>query len=91
MSAAAQEMRTVLRQFLRLARSFPNYNMRHYLHRRATEEARALAAVTDAAALEQALQQARHDLQVWQRQSVVYGMYGRKLKNVLELKAAGQQ
>jgi hypothetical protein len=54
-----------------------------YLQRKAKEEARSVASATDAAAVETAVQQAQKDLVVWKRQSIVYSLYGRKMKNVL--------
>lgn len=54
-----------------------------YITRRAKEEFHALAKNTDAAAAEAAWQRAQSQLGVWQRQSVVYGLYGRRVKNVM--------
>jgi hypothetical protein len=42
-----------------------------------------LAANADAAAADAAWQQAQSQLEVWKRQSVVYQLYGRKVKTVL--------
>jgi hypothetical protein len=42
-----------------------------------------MAANTDAAAADAAWQGAKSQLEVWKRQSVVYQLYGRKIKTVL--------
>lgn len=54
-----------------------------YITRRAKEEFHALAQSTDTAAAEAAWQHAQRQLDVWKRQSVVYGLYGRKVKTVM--------
>jgi hypothetical protein len=54
-----------------------------YIQRRAKEEFHSLAANADAAAAEAAWQRAQSQLEVWKRQSVVYQLYGRKIKTVL--------
>ncbi|WIA33711.1 hypothetical protein OEZ86_006829 [Tetradesmus obliquus] len=85
---SAAEVKSLFRQFLRVGRKFPNYNIRHYIQRRSKEEFHSLAANADAAAAEAAWQRAKSQLEVWQRQSVVYQLYGRKVKTVLELDQA---
>eukprot|EP00878_Enallax_costatus_P007958 GHUV01008324.1.p1 GENE.GHUV01008324.1~~GHUV01008324.1.p1 ORF type:complete len:114 (+),score=28.29 GHUV01008324.1:158-499(+) len=87
---SAAEVRSLFRQYLRLGRQFHNYNIKHYITRRAKEEFHSLATRSDAAA-EAAWQRAKSELDVWKRQSVVYQLYGRKLKNVMELDAAAQR
>lgn len=54
-----------------------------YITRRAKEEFHALAQSTDTAAAEAAWQNAQRQLDVWKRQSVVYGLYGRRVKTVM--------
>jgi hypothetical protein len=54
-----------------------------YITRRAKEEFHALAKGTDTAAAEAAWQRAQSQLDVWKRQSLVYGLYARKVKNVM--------
>jgi len=54
-----------------------------YITRRAKEEFHALANNADSAAAEAAWKRAQSQLEVWKRQSVVYGLYGRRVKNVM--------
>jgi hypothetical protein len=56
---------------------------RSYIQRRTKEEFHTLAANADAAAADAAWQRAKSQLEVWKRQSVVYQLYGRKIKTVL--------
>ncbi|GLC41610.1 hypothetical protein PLESTB_000696900 [Pleodorina starrii] len=88
--SAAVEARALLRAFLRQGRRFPNYNIREYIRRRAKEGFHEAASVTDPAAVAALLQSGRQELEVVKRQSLVYQLYGRKVKNVLELDLAVQ-
>ncbi len=55
-----------------------------YIQRRAREEFHALSlAGREQAAVDAAWSRAASELEVWKRQAVVYGLYGRKVKNVL--------
>ncbi|GBF99023.1 hypothetical protein Rsub_11827 [Raphidocelis subcapitata] len=85
----AAQVRSLMRQYLRLGRTFPNYNIRSYLDRKGREDARRWASgpPADAAApaAEAAWRAAVDDLAAFKRQAAVYGMYGRKFKTVLEL------
>jgi hypothetical protein len=56
---------------------------RSYIQRRAKEDFHALTKNTDTAAAEAAWQKAKGELDVWKRQSVVYGLYGRRGKTVM--------
>jgi hypothetical protein len=85
---SAHEIKSLFRAYLRLGRNFPNYNIRHYIQRRAKEDFHALTKNTDTAAAEAAWQKAKGELDVWKRQSVVYGLYGRRGKTVMELQEA---
>lgn len=64
---------------------------RSYIQRRAREEFHAISSgVRDQAAADAAWGHAASELEVWKRQALVYGLYGRKVKNVLELDGAGK-
>ncbi|KAG2424381.1 hypothetical protein HXX76_014590 [Chlamydomonas incerta] len=84
MSAAA-EVRSLFRALLRAGKHYPNYNIREYIQRRAREGFHDAAKLTDPSAVKSLLELGRQELEVVKRQSVVYGLYGRKFKNVLEL------
>ncbi|KAG2452468.1 hypothetical protein HYH02_002708 [Chlamydomonas schloesseri] len=83
--SAASEARSLFRALLRAGKHFPNYNVREYIQRRAREGFHDGAKLTDPAAVKSLLELGRQELEVVKRQSVVYGLYGRKVKNVLEL------
>ncbi|KAG2490881.1 hypothetical protein HYH03_010798 [Edaphochlamys debaryana] len=83
--AAANEARTLFRALLREGKRFPNYNLRDFIQRRAKESFRESAGVTDPSAVQSLLKRGREELELVKRQSTVYGLYGRKFKNVLEL------
>lgn len=77
------EARTLFRAFLRSGRTFPQFNISHYIQRRAREEFYAHAREADPARLQQLVASGREQLEVVKRQALVYGLYGRKIKNVL--------
>jgi hypothetical protein len=72
------------RSFIREGTKFPNYSIREYILRRAKEGFRSnrSANVEEATKL---VALAEKEFEVAQRQSILYGMYGRKVKNVLEI------
>ncbi|EFJ48483.1 hypothetical protein VOLCADRAFT_74585 [Volvox carteri f. nagariensis] len=86
--SAGVEARALFRAFLREGRRFPNYNIREYIQRRAKEGFQEAASITDITAVDALLQSGRQELEVVKRQSLVYRLYGRKVKNVLELDLA---
>mmetsp|Transcript_4149 Transcript_4149/g.10380 ORF Transcript_4149/g.10380 Transcript_4149/m.10380 type:complete len:92 (-) Transcript_4149:94-369(-) len=88
MSLNAGEVRSLFRAFLREGRKFNNYNIREYILRRAKEGFRAQLTGNQS---EAAFSAAKEELQVVRRQSVVYQMYGRPTKNVMELDQASSR
>ena len=54
-----------------------------YIKRRARERFEEAASVADQAKAKALLAEGKQDLEVVKRQSVVYGLFGRKFKNVL--------
>mmetsp|Transcript_12414 Transcript_12414/g.26817 ORF Transcript_12414/g.26817 Transcript_12414/m.26817 type:complete len:94 (+) Transcript_12414:160-441(+) len=82
---SSNEVKSLFRAFLREGRKFPNYNIREYVLRRAREGFREVAGETNATKLDALWASAKEQLEVVKRQSVVYGLYGRKTKNILEL------
>lgn len=83
--SAAVEARSLFRALLREGRRFPNYNVREYIKRRAREGFEESASVTDPSAIKSLIAAGKQELEVAKRQSLVYQLYGRKHKNVLEL------
>lgn len=84
----AAEVKALFRAFLREGRKFPNYNIREYIKRRSKEEFHANADLCDPAVLVTLWQGAKQQLEVVRKQSLVYNLYGRKVKNILELDVA---
>mmetsp|Transcript_1169 Transcript_1169/g.3426 ORF Transcript_1169/g.3426 Transcript_1169/m.3426 type:complete len:89 (+) Transcript_1169:246-512(+) len=84
--ASPAEVRALYRAFLRVSHSFPHYNLKDYIKRRAQLGFRMHAGETDKEALQTILAEAKVELQVAQRQSVVYSMYERPHRNVIDLR-----
>ncbi|KAG1656613.1 hypothetical protein FOA52_008436 [Chlamydomonas sp. UWO 241] len=86
--AAPGEVKSLMRAFLRGGAQFPNYNIREYILRRVKDGFREGAGESgpSSAAL---WAHAKEEYSVMKRQSVVYGMYARKIKNILEVEGTG--
>ncbi|KAK9832894.1 hypothetical protein WJX74_001055 [Apatococcus lobatus] len=82
------EVRSLYRAFLRESVKFPNYNIREYVKRRATTGFRQHATEKDTAVLDSLRQQAQADLEVVKRQAIVYHLYSRKQKSVMDIPLA---
>lgn len=82
------EVRALFRAILREGRKFPNYNVREYVKRRAREGFHEAAGLSDPPAVAALVKKAREELDVVKRQSIVYSLYTRKVKNVLEIDMA---
>jgi len=65
--------------------SFPDYNVREYIRRRARDQFRAGVAGGDAAALQPLLTRATEELAVWRKQAAVYGLYHRPQRSIMEV------
>eukprot|EP00850_Spirogloea_muscicola_P007813 SM000040S14825 [mRNA] locus=s40:556245:557278:- [translate_table: standard] len=84
---ARGEVLALYRRFLRAARRFPQYNVREYVRRRAGEGFRERAGDGPPAAAA-AFAAARRELEVAERQAVLYRLYAGPMKSVMELDAA---
>uniref|UniRef100_A0A061R8E6 Mitochondrial protein of lyr family n=1 Tax=Tetraselmis sp. GSL018 TaxID=582737 RepID=A0A061R8E6_9CHLO len=84
MASSVAEVKALYRSFLRVARDFPHYNLRHYIKRRAETGFRKHASDTDPESLKELWSKAKVELEVAKRQSVLYGMYERPQKSVLD-------
>lgn len=84
------EARALFRAFLREGRKFPNYNVREYIHRRAKEAFHEAASVSNPATVSSLIKQAKEELELVKRQALVYALYARRVKNVLELDIASK-
>ena len=70
-------------------KAFPDYNMAAYIQRRVLPAVQQrLDGAVDDAALQSAVAAAEQDAAVWERQSVIYGLYQRPHKPILVRAAA---
>eukprot|EP00201_Polytomella_parva_P008904 CAMPEP_0175057694 /NCGR_PEP_ID=MMETSP0052_2-20121109/11407_1 /TAXON_ID=51329 ORGANISM="Polytomella parva, Strain SAG 63-3" /NCGR_SAMPLE_ID=MMETSP0052_2 /ASSEMBLY_ACC=CAM_ASM_000194 /LENGTH=86 /DNA_ID=CAMNT_0016322937 /DNA_START=20 /DNA_END=280 /DNA_ORIENTATION=+ len=77
------------RAFLKEAKSFSNYNLREYIKRRVKHGFMSNANVSDPEALKSLYSKAQEDLILVKRQSILYSLYGRRVKNVVEVSNLG--
>lgn len=84
MPAGPAELRALYRAFQREGRRFPNYNVREFILRR-SKEVFSSPASKEEAAQKAAVTALKDELAVVKRQSVIYGFYGRKTRNVMEI------
>ncbi|KAK9916913.1 hypothetical protein WJX75_008719 [Coccomyxa subellipsoidea] len=73
------------RTFLKHGAKFPNYNIREYVWRRAREGFRAHVGETDAQIVSELVQGAKAELEVVKRQSMVYSLYARRQKSIMDI------
>ncbi len=69
--------------------AFPDYNVREYIRRRARDQFR--GGVAGESAPTAMLAQAKAELEVWKRQGVVYGLYNRPQRSIMEVGEAGDR
>ena len=82
---ARSELLTQFRSLIRNCQKFPDYNIREYVKRRTVDAFRENPTLTDPAAIATAVADARSQLEVAKRQSIVYSLYAPKVKNIMEL------
>ncbi|XP_062029883.1 uncharacterized protein LOC133745775 [Rosa rugosa] len=78
------EVLHLYRSFLRVARKFPDYNIREYTKRRAVDAFHHNRDLSDPSAISSAFSDGKAQLEVASRQAVVYSLYAPKLKSVME-------
>ncbi|XP_027352840.1 LYR motif-containing protein 4B [Abrus precatorius] len=76
---------SLFRSLLRVARHFPDYNIREYTKRRTIDAFRQNATLSDPSAISSAFSHAKSQLEVAKRQAVVYSLYAPPLRSVMEL------
>ncbi|XP_057757922.1 uncharacterized protein LOC130976968 [Arachis stenosperma] len=80
-----QEILSLFRSLIRVARTFPDYNIREYMKRRTIDAFRDNRAISDASSISTAFSDGKSQLEVAKRQSVVYSLYAPPLRSVMEL------
>ncbi|XP_044486071.1 LYR motif-containing protein 4 [Mangifera indica] len=73
------------RSLLRVAREFPDYNIREYTKRRTIDGFRENKDLTDSESISSAYREGKSQLAVAKRQSLVYSLYAPNVKSVMEL------
>ncbi|CAO2816353.1 unnamed protein product [Amaranthus hypochondriacus] len=79
------EILHLFRSLLRVARQFPDYNIREYAKRRTIDAFHNNKSLSDASAISQAFADAKSQLDVARRQAVVYSLYAPKVKSIMEI------
>uniref|UniRef100_A0A803L9F6 Complex 1 LYR protein domain-containing protein n=1 Tax=Chenopodium quinoa TaxID=63459 RepID=A0A803L9F6_CHEQI len=80
------EVASLLRALLRTARKFPDYNIREYTKRRTLDGFRQNSSLSDPAHITNAYADGVSQLEIAQRQSVIYSFFHPKVKSILEMK-----
>ncbi|XP_015879880.4 uncharacterized protein LOC107415951 [Ziziphus jujuba] len=80
-----REALSLFRSLLRIAREFPDYNIRDYTKRRTIDAFRQNRSLSDPSSVSSAFSDGKSQLEVANRQALVYSLYAPKLKSVMEL------
>ncbi|EIE26487.1 mitochondrial protein of LYR family [Coccomyxa subellipsoidea C-169] len=83
--ARPAEIISMYRSFLKHGAKFPNYNIREYVRRKAMEGFRAHKGETDEQTVSELVQDAKTELEVVKRQSMVYSLYARQQKSIMDI------
>ncbi|CAN6574677.1 unnamed protein product [Malus baccata var. baccata] len=84
-ASSRAEVLTMFRSFLRVARKFTDYNIREYTKRRTVDGFRQNRNLSDPSAISSAFSDGKVQLEVANRQALVYSLYAPKLKSVMEV------
>ncbi|TKY65117.1 LYR motif-containing protein 4 [Spatholobus suberectus] len=82
---SAAQVLSLFRSLLRVAREFPDYNIREYAKRRTVDAFREHATLSDPSATASAFSHGKSQLAVVKRQAVVHSLYAPQLRSVMEL------
>ncbi|KAH7528982.1 hypothetical protein FEM48_Zijuj05G0135200 [Ziziphus jujuba var. spinosa] len=80
------EVLVLFRSLLRTARRFSDYNIREYTKRRTIDAFRHNQNLSDAASVSAAYSDGKTQLEIAQRQAVVYQLYAPKIRSVMDIK-----
>lgn len=83
---SAAEVLSLFRSLLRVARQFPDYNIREYTKRRTVDAFRQNATLSDPSSISSAFSHGKSQLDVAKRQAVVYSLYAPPLPSVMDLR-----
>ncbi|KAM1133864.1 hypothetical protein TB1_042375 [Malus domestica] len=76
---------TMFRSFLRVARKFTDYNIRKYMKRQTVDNFRQNRNLSDPSAISSTFSNGKAQMEVANRQALVYSLYAPKLKSVMEV------
>ncbi|XP_021751662.1 LYR motif-containing protein 4B-like [Chenopodium quinoa] len=82
---ARAEILHLFRSLLRVARQFPDYNIREYAKRRTIDAFHHNKSLSEPSSIAQAFADAKSQLDVAKRQAVVYSLYAPKVKSIMEV------
>lgn len=88
MAASAGEVRHLFRALLREASRFSNYNVREYVKRRAIDAFHQYQDQSDPAVVDAAFKRGLQQLEIARRQSLVYSLYGPRVKSIMDLRSS---
>jgi hypothetical protein len=88
MAASAGEVRHLFRALLREASRFSNYNVREYVKRRAIDAFHQYRDQSDPAVVDAAFKRGLQQLEIARRQSLVYSLYGPRVKSIMHLRSS---
>ncbi|XP_072952498.1 uncharacterized protein [Typha angustifolia] len=87
-SPSRGEVLALFRSLLRTVSKFSDYNVREYAKRRTVDGFRENRELSAPSAIASAFANGKSQLEVAERQAVVYSLYAPKVKNVMEIKSA---
>ncbi|XP_020213647.1 LYR motif-containing protein 4B [Cajanus cajan] len=82
---SAAQVRSLFRSLQRVARNFPDYNIREYVKRRTVDAFRENATLSDPSSISSAFSHGESQLALLKRQALVYSLYTPSLRSVMEL------
>lgn len=82
------EVLALFRSLLRTGRRFSDYNIREYTKRRTIDAFRHNQNLSDPSSVSTAYSDGKSQLEIAQRQALVYQLYAPKIKNVMEIKTS---
>ncbi|XP_058070283.1 uncharacterized protein LOC131219252 [Magnolia sinica] len=82
---ARADILSLFRSLLRTARSFSDYNIREYAKRRTVDGFRLNRNLSDPSSISSAYSDGKSQLEVANRQAIVYSLYAPKAKSVMEI------
>lgn len=84
------ELLRLFRSLLRTARKFTDYNIREYTKRRTVDAFHHNQKLSEPSSVSAAYLEGKSQLEVAQRQAVVYQLYAPKIKSVMDMKLKPQ-